>query len=138
MADAKAIELKRVEWSDQVRDHLNMVKHWPDHVTCKWFQDEIEAERILALGVFQDGRHVGTAIYDFENGDQGSELVIKAAGGHLQGGDLVATVLPAFERLAMQADCVSVGFQTRRQGLVKKTVLMGYEFGEVTMRKKIR
>ncbi|OGT05253.1 MAG: hypothetical protein A2Z65_13620 [Gallionellales bacterium RIFCSPLOWO2_02_58_13] len=65
----------------------------------------------------------------------GSELWIQAGGGKASV-DLTALGLAAIERQA-QGGFRSVGFQTRRRGLVKKAMRAGYQIDGYIMRKVV-
>lgn len=65
----------------------------------------------------------------------GRELWIQAAGGKAKI-DLTDLGLGAIEAQAKAARFESVGFQTRRKGLVKKAIAHGYEIDGYILRKK--
>lgn len=66
---------------------------------------------------------------------QGSELWIQAAGG-TGNMNLTRLIIKSAEQLA-KGTHTSVGFQTRRRGLVKKAQALGYEIDGYIMRKKL-
>lgn len=66
----------------------------------------------------------------------GSELWIQAAGG-AAGIDLTKFGLASIEQQAIAAGLGSVGFQTRRRGLVRKAIAAGYQIDGYILRKKI-
>lgn len=68
---------------------------------------------------------------------EGRELWIQAAGGKAKV-DLTHLGLGAIEGQAKAARFESVGFQTRRKGLVKKAQAHGYEIDGYILRKKIK
>lgn len=67
----------------------------------------------------------------------GRELWIQAAGGK-DAQDLTRLGLAAIEAQGKAARFESVGFQTRRKGLVKKAQALGYEIDGFILRKKIK
>lgn len=66
----------------------------------------------------------------------GSELWIQAAGGAAKI-DLTIFGLALIEQQAKGAALKSVGFQTRRRGLVRKAIKAGYQVDGYILRKKI-
>lgn len=66
----------------------------------------------------------------------GSELWIQAAGGAAKI-DLTVLGLALIEQQARNAHLKSVGFQTRRRGLVRKAIKAGYQVDGYILRKKI-
>lgn len=60
---------------------------------------------------------------------------VTAAGGALQGADLIAGILPAVEQQAREAGCVQIAIETRRPGLVRKMKRAGFKACSVVMRK---
>lgn len=65
----------------------------------------------------------------------GIECYVLAAAGRCDG-DLTAAMLAFIEDNGAEFD--SIGFQTRRRGLVKKAQKHGYEIAGYIMRKKLR
>lgn len=65
---------------------------------------------------------------------RGVELWIQAAGGEGQG--MTGPGLEAVEQLARQYGMQSVGFQTRRPGLVRRALRAGYVIDGFILRKK--
>jgi hypothetical protein len=65
------------------------------------------------------------------------EAVIVGAAGQVDGCDLVATIMPELEKLAIKAGCTSISFQTRRRGLVAKAAKQGYREASKTLRKAL-
>lgn len=78
--------------------------------------------RAQLLGVFDDDEQVAAVVI----ASQGDAAVIKAAGGHWQGGGLVETLLPVLELGFMRAGKKTVVIETFRRGLMAKIAPMGY------------
>lgn len=112
----------------------------------------VEAVPLLALASGDDVQGVGLAdilsgcqffILD-GNGDKlayavkrcGSELWVQAAGGSGDA-DLTGLMIRNTEKQARAAGLSSVGFQTRRKGLVKKALQGGFIIDGFILRKKI-
>lgn len=87
--------------------------------------------RGIAFKVVLDGQTVGAYLLELN----GSEVWVLLAGGKAPV-DLVHYGLALIEGQSTQFD--TIGFQTRRRGLVKKAKRAGYEVAAVVMRKKIR
>ena len=68
---------------------------------------------------------------------RGTELWIQAAGGRGKD-DLTALGFSDIEQRAMAGGFDTVGFQTRRPGLVRKSICHGYEIDGYILRKKIK
>lgn len=134
MAGTSQVELRRVAWSDDLAAFLGAIPPQP-HVSPAFYRAELDDDAMVATGVFADGELIGAAIHRFEDGDQGTEMVVVMAAGHLPGVDLVETILPALEGLARDVGCVSVRFHTLRKGLMQKAARLGYVPGELVMRK---
>lgn len=66
---------------------------------------------------------------------RGGEVWISAAAGR-DGDDLTAAIFGMIDYNAQQFD--SIGFKTRRRGLVKKAQRHGYEIAGYIMRKKLK
>lgn len=121
----------------------------PEIVVCT----EAEARRLLALASVDDVQGLGLSrivegcqFFKLENlpgselayalKEAGGELWIQAAGGSAPV-DLTAFGLAAIEQQAAGV-FKSVGFQTRRRGLVKKAMRAGYVVDGFIMRKVLR
>lgn len=138
MADDQEIILARVPWSDLVARHFQMIGYLPPHQSEIGIEAGIKTNDVFALGVFYKAEQVGTAFYQFDDGDQGTELFVIGAGGRLPGVDLALVVMPALEGIARETKCLSVAFDTARRGLVKKMAeKAGYQAKTVTMRKDL-
>lgn len=66
----------------------------------------------------------------------GRVVWLMAAGGEVRGVDLTAAIVPAIELQA--AGAAQVAITTKRRGLVKKLVRLGYEITGITLRKKLK
>lgn len=109
--------------------------------------EQSEIRELLELAISDDVQQVGLdAILEgcefFRVGNlglalkiRGAELWIQAAGG-ADRENLTRLGLEAVERIAQQAGMDSVGFQTRRPGLVRKARALGYEIDGFILRKK--
>ncbi len=139
--DGLEVTLTRVEWSDEVREHLTEVQKYAPHTSPDWYRDGIEGNRLIAMGAFHAGDMVGVVIYGFEPGDHGREMVIFAArglvrlGGH--GIDWIAAVWPTLQGIAEGMGCESVRFHTMRQGLIAKMRQHGFGLAEYVLRKDL-
>lgn len=132
------IILQRVSWSETTAGHLAMIDYMPPTMSAVGIEAGLALNDIFALGVFHQGRHVGTVFYQFNDGHTGSELYVIGAGGHLPGVDLALSVMPALEGIAKQTKCLSVAFDTARLGLVRKMAKeAAFRPSTITMRKDI-
>lgn len=77
----------------------------------------------------------GAVLLGYALREAGRELWIQAAGGVPGPLDMSLVGLAAIEQQA--AGFESVGFQTRRRGLVRKAIKAGYEIDGFILRKKI-
>lgn len=68
--------------------------------------------------------------------ENGVEVFVVAAAGHLAGVDLVAALGPYIEQQCAGADRLTIN--TRRRGLVKKMMRQGWTLDSFVMRKKIK
>lgn len=100
------------------------------------------ADDVQRIGLKQLIAGCDCALVDVEGGRfalalmrMGVELWIQAAGGKGQGMTLEG--LPVVEQIARQNGLESVGFQTRRPGLVKLARRAGYEIDAFVLRKKL-
>ena len=69
---------------------------------------------------------------------QGPELWVMAAAGGEQGTCVTTALTALIEAQARAHGFASVGFQTKRRGLVRKAEKLGYEVAGYIMRKKIK
>ncbi len=69
---------------------------------------------------------------------QGPELWVMAAAGAESGACLTAEMAGQIEARAKAHGFASVGFQTKRRGLVRKAEKLGYEVAGYIMRKKTK
>lgn len=129
------VTVKRVAWSGSVGNHLALIRDWPSTLSPAWFAHEIDCERIIALGLLVEGRHVATAFYQVDDGGAVPEFVIFGAAGRLKGADLIATVYPVLEGVARGLGCSSVRLETARRGLGRKMVNLGFRPEGMVMRK---
>lgn len=90
------------------------------------------------LGVIQNSEIVMTIGITKKTYTNGTiEAVIVGAAGQVEGCDLVNTIMPELEKIAKNAGCNSMSFQTRRRGLVAKVAKLGYREASKTLRKAI-
>lgn len=68
---------------------------------------------------------------------RGSMLWVHAAHGGDSADDLTELGLELIEEMARRAGCDTVGFQTARRGLVRKTERLGYEPAGWIMKKRV-
>lgn len=131
----KTLELKRVRWSPRVAKLLSTVQLDPSYLAT-WKRD-VAHRCAWLLGVFAGGQMIGVVLLRRCVVDGDKTLIIDAAAGGLPGVDLVQSVLPTVGQLAAGDGYSAVEFHTARLGLARKTILQGYEFREVIMRKAV-
>lgn len=83
-----------------------------------------------------DGKTVGRYALKAVTRAKGTEVFVIAATGRVKGVDLLASVFPAIEQQCQGADRVTVN--TRRRGMVKKLLAMGWTLDSFVLRKKIK
>lgn len=69
--------------------------------------------------------------------DNGSEVWVTAAAGHLPGCDLVKALEPYIAHQSIEAGASALSVSTRRRGLVKKMEREGWTLDAYVMRKKL-
>jgi hypothetical protein len=87
--------------------------------------------------VVSDGSTVGAYAVRVVNHDNLSVAWVTAAEGNMRGVKLLETVIPAIEAQAKELGAEQVSMNTKRRGMIKKLIVMGYEITGVTLRKKI-
>jgi hypothetical protein len=102
-----------------------------------WYARQVEGGAFFAVGFFDRARLVCVALTEEQSGPRGRELMVVASAGGVRGVDLTATVLGHLEAMARADGYRAIRFETRRQGLVRRTVLLGYTFGRVVMEKEL-
>ena len=133
----KELILQRVPWSATAADHLRDLPGMAPHVSVDHYAAMVETGHAFLMGGFVGGKHLASAVIGFEEGDMGTECVVYAAAGRVPGVDLLATVLPAIEGIAMAAGGLSIRWHTIRKGLIARTLPAGYRAAEIVMRKEL-
>lgn len=82
------------------------------------------------------GYDLAVVVIDWDDYENGRELVIRVAHQISKRGDLTETLLPEIVRL-FGTGCKSVSLRTRRAGLVEKLKRAGFQQAAVIMRKQI-
>ena len=68
---------------------------------------------------------------------EGSEMVMVAVGGHLQGASVTGLLSPYVEEVAAQNGCASIRTHTRKKGIERLAIKAGWERSEVIYRKAV-
>lgn len=79
----------------------------------------------------------GMRVANFVLRKEGSEMVMVAVGGHLQGGSITKIFTPYIEEVAKQNGCISMRSHTRKKGIEKLMLRAGWEPSEVIYRKAV-
>lgn len=119
-----------VPWSEEAEAFLLPACDGDVNTLSSW-RAWCESGRAQLLGVYDDDAMVCAIVI----GRDGDDAVIKAAGGHWQGGGLVETVLPILELGFARAGMKGVVIETFRRGLMAKITPTGYRPVHVAFRK---
>lgn len=88
----------------------------------------------LQLG---SGEVVGAYALQLSQHQAGSVLWVVAAAANVPGQDLSPSIFGIIEQQARQVGAAQIACTTRRGGLVKKLLGMGFEISGITLRKKL-
>lgn len=98
-------------------------------------------EEMLAGSVYQvlelDGETVGAYALQMAHHENGSVVWVAAAAANVPGKDLSPGIYSIIEQQARRAGAAQIACTTKRRGLVKKLLGMGFEISGITLRKKL-
>lgn len=129
-----ALTLSPVQWSEEIADHLDRAKGFAT-------RDDLKKQAVdgaaSCFAIQHEGRTVGAYMLRIDRPASGPEGVIVAAAGHLDGVQLMDTVLPHIERQLVDAGCLTIRAHTSRPGIARKLGLRGYGMAEIVLFKKV-
>lgn len=133
MADDTAHSLKIAPgaWGPEAERLLPLALQ---HASLREIEDQVKNGAALFY-VTQDGKTVAAFVLRVDHTVEGSEGVIVAAAGRLEGGDLMASCMPAIESLF--TGCQSIRYHTARPAVARKMSMLGYEPCEIVCKKKL-
>lgn len=102
-----------------------------------FYRDLVERRDVGTLDVYVNGLRVGSVLYRYDKTEYGREFVVVAGAGHSARFNLVKTVLPALEWIALKTGARQVRFHTARPGLVRRGTMEGYAVSEIVLRKAL-
>lgn len=138
MAAGKRTEIifQRIGWDENVARHVLKAPHTdPTIDPIRHFKTAVEAKKMIVLGAFARGQHIGSLICGVYAAECGSELVMHVVGGDVPKYDLTAKGLAAAELVARESACKVVRFETCRPGIVAKAGKQGFQADAMVMRK---
>jgi hypothetical protein len=130
--DQKTLTLEAGTWGPEA-DRLIALAH--QYATPSQIRHQVEQGGARLFYVMDEGHIVGAFVLRIDSTPEGAEGVIVSAAGHVDGVDLIATCLPAIERLFV--DVQTIRFHTASPALARRMAAMGYGAGEIVCRKKI-
>ena len=131
MAHDKEIRIEAGGWGADVEP-------WLAQALATATLQDLKAQHQAGASLFRvlhQGQTVGAFLLRVDTKPQGSEGVIVAAAAHLQGVDMIATVMPVIE--SMFQGVRSIRYHTQKPELVRKMARMGYAAQEVICVKEI-
>lgn len=120
-------------WSDAIADILQRAAV---HATRAELQQQHQhGARCYAVAC--DGQVVGAYLLRIDSTARGLEGVVLAAAGHLDGVELIESLLHVIEIQFRQNDCTSIRIHTSRPGIARKLDRAGYRSAEIVLSKKL-
>lgn len=126
-----ALSIEPGQWGPEAERLLPLALQ---HATVNEIRAQVENGAALFY-VKQAGQTVAAFVLRVDHTADGSEGVIVAAAGHLKGGDLMASCMPAIQSLFI--GCRSIRFHTARPAVARKMAMLGYVPAEIVCTKKL-
>jgi len=117
----KKYEFRRVRWSLKATMHLKLTMSNDPAVNLDWLKMQVERERFVLAGVYQDRERIGSVVLDVD----GRDMVVVAAGG--SGTRLYHDIAPSLRKLAEMWGCSAI--RVHAQTLAVDRLLRSVGFG---------
>lgn len=127
--DTKKLSIEPGAWGPEAERLLPLALQY---ATINELREQVENGASLFY-VKQAGAVVAAFVLRVDHTAEGSEGVIVAAAGHLKGGDLMASCMPAIESLF--TGCRSIRFHTAKPAVARKMAMLGYRAAEIVCTK---
>ena len=133
---SRNFKFARVKWSAVAHDHLEPALKADPTAGVEWLQNEVQAERMLLIGVYQGARRVGSVVCRIDVLSD-KVLVIVAVGGKADGGNMYSALLPYWTPIAEHWGCRFIQAHTARRGAVKFLERDGFQEAERVFLKRV-